>query len=249
MEQFKDNFSKQADLYARYRPLYPKDLYDYLESICEEKDLAWDCATGNGQVAFEIARFFDKVIATDASQAQIDFAKQSANIDYRVATAENSGLESESVSLITVGQAIHWFDFEKFYAEVSRVAKKNALLAIWGYGLHRIDAETDKVIDYFYKDIIGEYWDKERKHIDNAYTTTPFPFEVLPSPVFQMQTSWNLEDLIGYLNTWSSVQKYIKTHQKNPVGLITPELEEIWGDTNREKLICWDIYLKVGKIL
>ena len=73
----KDNFSKQADVYAKYRPTYPRDLFDFILSYVANKQAAWDCGTGNGQTAKELAVHFEKVVATDISQKQIDNAYQS----------------------------------------------------------------------------------------------------------------------------------------------------------------------------
>ncbi|MEZ5673198.1 MAG: class I SAM-dependent methyltransferase [Thiotrichaceae bacterium] len=163
MIQWKDNFSIQADSYAKYRPHYPAALYDFLHQQVQHHEVAWDCATGNGQVAIELARFFKQVHATDASQAQLIHAKKLPNINYSVALAENSNLEAQSIDLITVAQAVHWFDFNKFYQEVQRVARHEAIIALWGYGLLTISKPLDDIIGDFYAHTVGQYWDAEKK--------------------------------------------------------------------------------------
>lgn len=249
MMNFKDNFSQQAEIYARYRPTYPQDLFDFLMQEVKNKDLAWDCATGNGQVAFALSKYFKQIIATDASESQIKQAKQTSNVTYRVATAENSYLESQSIDLITVGQALHWFDFNKFYTEVRRVAKADALIAIWGYGLMQVDAQIDEIILHLYHQILGDaYWDAERKYLDNHYQTIPFPFTTIETPQFTMQLDWDFGDLLGYLNTWSSVQKYLKNNHSNPIDLVEQDLRNSWQNVRIKKTITWDLYLKLGKI-
>jgi SAM-dependent methyltransferase len=246
---YKDNFSAQAIDYAKYRPKYPAALYGYLLTLPTERDLLWDCATGNGQAAEALAPYFKQVIATDASEAQIRQAVQSPNITYQVATAENSGLATASVSMITVAQAAHWFNHAKFYEEVRRVARPQAVLAIWGYGLTRIKPKIDKVIDYLYFDILGDkYWDAERTHLDNHYTTLPFEFTALDTPDFKMESEWNLADFTNYLHTWSSVQKYIRQNNAHPVALVQADLEKTWGDMTKQRRVIWDIYLKVGRV-
>jgi SAM-dependent methyltransferase len=245
---FKDNFSKQADLYAQYRPNYPAELIDYVLSLSEEHILAWDCATGNGQVAVELTKKFNQVRATDASQKQIEKAFSDPKITYQVAQAQNSGLQEQSCDLITVAQAIHWFPFAEFYEEVKRVIKPGGVLAIWGYGLLKIEPSIDLIISQLYYNILGDkYWDAERKHLDNEYKTIPFPFPKMDTPHFVIQKNWHLADLIGYLNTWSSVQKYIQENQSNPIDLIINELKNKWQDENSLKPIVWDIYLLVSK--
>lgn len=245
---WKDNFSKQAESYVKYRPHYPTALYQFLRSQVFQKQLAWDCGTGNGQVATQLAKFFDQVIATDASASQLAYATPRPNIEYRVAKAETSGLDSHSVNLITVAQAIHWFNFEQFYQEVRRVATEEAIIAIWGYGLLTISTAIDEILHHLYAETLDRYWDIERRHLDNAYQTIPFPFPTLPTPAFRMQVSWNLADLMGYLNTWSSVQKFLAANHANPLTAITGDLQKVWGEIQESRPVQWEIYLKVGRI-
>ena len=170
----KDNFSKQSDLYVKYRPRYPKSLYEYIYDRCSQFNAAWDCGTGNGQVAHQLAKRFNNVIATDISAAQLDHALKSTNINYKLASAENSEIESQSIDLVTVAQAIHWFDFDRFYKEVCRVAKPECLLAYWGYDLPKIEPAVDKTVIHFHDEALGDYWDIERgywrKNIQIFYT-------------------------------------------------------------------------------
>lgn len=245
---WKDNFSKQAGSYAKYRPQYPSHLYHFLMTLVENKRVAWDCGTGNGQVARCLAAVFERVIATDASASQLAYAQPLPNIEYRVAPAEESGLSSSSIDLITVAQAVHWFNFERFYSEVRRVAHHETVIAVWGYGLLQISASLDEILFHLYTEMLGRYWDAERKHLDEAYQTIPFPFQEMITPAFKMQASWYLADLIGYLNTWSSLQKFIVAENYNPLEAIEADLRKSWGDLNQPKTINWDIYLKVGKV-
>lgn len=245
---WQDNFSQQATIYAQYRPQYPQLLYNFLQTIIKRHQLAWDCGTGNGQVATQLAALFKKVIATDASAAQLAAATLSPQVEYRLATAENSGLPSHSVDLITVAQAIHWFDIATFYREVERVAYDEAIIAVWGYGLLTVSPAIDAIIRELYTNILGSYWDPHRKHLDEAYQTIPFPFPVIATPLIKMQLFWSLSELIGYLNTWSSVQKFMAVNNDNPVTQLEPLLQRDWNDHSILKPITWDIYLKVGKV-
>lgn len=174
-----------SDKYAKYRPTYPNELFDYLKSIVQNKQTAWDCGTGNGQVAFELAKIFDYVFATDISQSQIDNALQADNILYSVQAAEQTNFDNKQFDLIVVAQAIHWFDFDKFYAEVRRTAKEKALFCVIGYGRLQISEPIDNLITDFYTNVIGKYWDKERKYIDENYETIPFPFDEIKAPKFE----------------------------------------------------------------
>jgi SAM-dependent methyltransferase len=246
--EFKDHFSVQAADYARYRPDYPQELYDFILLNVHSSDAAWDCGTGNGQVAVELANYFEDVMATDPSANQIANAMQVENVTYRVASAEASGLPSQYFDVITVGQAIHWFNFEAFYTEVRRVAKPGAMLMVWGYGLTTINPAVDAVVSDLYYNIVGAYWPPERKHLDTEYLEIPFPFKPIPTPQLQMKLQWGLNDFVGYLSTWSSVQAYIKAHGVNPLQALYPRLATAWGDKDKVKTVEWPLYVLAGVV-
>lgn len=242
---FKDLFSGQSADYSKFRPTYPLELYAYLASLTRAHDLAWDCGTGNGQAALPLAKYFKHVIATDPSQKQLDQATRVPNVEYRCAPAENSGLDSGSVDLITVAQAYHWFRHEEFHREARRVAKPGrAALAIWSYALCHITSEVDKVVAYYYDDVIGKYWEPERKLVETGYRTLPVPFNERSTPDFEMKTAWSVEHFIGYLNTWSATQAAARKLGKNPLEEVAPVLAQAWGaETNR--VVTWPVSLRV----
>lgn len=243
---FKDHFSVQSADYARFRPRYPNKLYDFIFEHVKNKRIAWDVATGNGQVAIVLAEKFEKVIATDASENQIRHATERPRVIYKVSTAENSGLPDAIADLITVGQALHWFDFDKFFSEVERTAKPGCFFAAWGYKLHHISSEIDVVTKRFYEEIVGPYWPKERAYVDNSYNNISFPFKTIEAPAFKLQWKWNMNELMGYLYTWSSTQLYIKDKGHNPVDLIEAAMSEAWGNPEEEREVMWPIFLKAG---
>ena len=248
MSPFKDHFSTQAADYAKYRPQYPEALFDFILSKVNNTQAAWDCATGNGQVAVELAKYFDKVYATDASANQIAHATTNTKVEYSVATAEQSGLPDNSVDLITVGQAIHWFDHMAFYKESERVARPGCLLAAWGYGYHKVSPAVDEVVQYYSDAYIGKYWPPERKHIDNAYADIPFPYTKLEIPEMYIELEMSLEGLIGYLRTWSSTQGYIKATGHDPLLAITERLTQAWGDATEINTVKWPIIMMAGYV-
>ena len=243
----KDNFSLHSDQYAKYRPAYPDDFFEYLNSIVPVKQIVWDCGTGNGQVAYELARTFDKVYATDISQSQIENALQAENITYSVQPAEKTNFSNNQFDLIVVAQAIHWFDFEKFYAEVIRTAKENAMICVVGYGRIEVSEQIDRIISDFYVNVIGAYWDRERKYIDENYKTIPFPFKEIQTPNFVNKLQWTFEHLIGYLNTWSAVKHFINENGYNPVEKLKGELEHHW-DNGQAKEVRFSLLLRLGQI-
>lgn len=243
-----DLFSAHAATYAQFRPVYPQELYDFLLPLVTEKKAAWDCGCGNGQVAVVLADYFEHVEATDLSKKQLHHALLKPNIEYRVASAENTTIESNFVNLITVGQAVHWFDFEKFYLEVNRVSAPNAILALWCYSLMEVNNEIDAIIHEFYFNTLGnQYWNPARNYIDQHYKTIPFPFEEIEAPEFAINVSWDLPQLIGYLNSWSAVQHYIQKNGLNPVVALSSKLENAWG-SDTLKNIRFPLFLRVGKV-
>jgi len=243
----KDNFSQQSDLYGKYRPVYPAEFYSYLIHQLKAKTNAWDCGTGNGQVAVELSKHFENVFATDISSNQLAQAVKMDNIMYFVQPAEKTNFPNNTFDLITVAQAIHWFDFEKFYAEAIRTAKDNAIIAVIGYGRLSISKNIDPVIDNFYFNTIGNFWDAERKYIDEEYRTIPFPFKELQCPNFSIRVNWNLEHLIGYLNTWSAVKHFISQNESNPIDNVKLEIEKHW-QLNEIKQVSFPLIQRIGLI-
>ena len=245
----KDLFSIQAADYARYRPSYPAELIAYITSFVQEKNLAWDCATGNGQAAVLLSDYFEKVVATDLSEKQLLQAAPKENIAYSVSKAEQTSFADNSFDLITVAQAYHWFQFNDFEKEAKRVAKPAAIIAVWGYNIPASDNETiNGRTRHFYTKIVGPYWDAERKYIDESYKTVPFNFDELPSKEFSIHVRWNKEDLTGYLNSWSSVQHFITANHYNPVNEMATQLITIWPSEKNEIEFVFPVFLRIGRI-
>jgi ubiquinone/menaquinone biosynthesis C-methylase UbiE len=233
----KDNFSAQAATYAQYRPQYPHQLFEFIMTFVKNKTTAWDCGTGNGQSAKVLSKYFDTVIATDISQNQIDTAYKASNIFYSIAPAEQTDIADNSIDLVTIAQAIHWFNFDKFYAEVQRVSKPGAIIAVWMYSLLQITKEIDEIISNYHFVTLEKYWDEERKYIDDNYSSIPFPFTEIHTPAFQIEVYWSLEDLKGYLNTWSALQKFISVNSFNPVNELINKVQMYWGKKEKRKII------------
>ena len=242
----KDNFSKQSDLYSKFRPGYPKKVFHFLMPLVPDKKIAWDCGTGNGQVAGALSEYFKKVYASDLSAAQIANAIIKDNIYYSVEKAEEAKFDDNTFDLITIAQAIHWFNFDKFYKEVNRTLKPGGIIAAIGYDVFRINKKIDVLINNFYKHTTGPYWDKERKYVDDHYASIPFPFKEIESPDFFMNYDWEIEQVIGYFNTWSSVQHYIRKNNKNPVDEFSRELRKVWGSVTRRK-VSFPVFMRVGR--
>lgn len=246
---FQDHFSAVANQYADYRPRYPTALFDYLATLVEPGALVWDCACGTGQATVDLAARFTKVIATDASREQIASATRHRRVEYRVAPAERTGLEGSSVGLVTVAQALHWFDFEGFLAEVRRVLVPGGVLAAWAYGVNEIEGDRaiNDLVQEFYWRTVGPYWPPERKFVEDGYRTIPFPFCAIAPPAFRMEARWTLNQLIGYFSTWSATNRFIKATGLNPLDGLKASIEELWTDPESARLVVWPLSLRVGR--
>lgn len=237
-----------AGEYARYRPLYPDQLFAYLASIAPGHHLAWDCGTGNGQAAIKLAQFFDQVIATDASSDQLANAIPHQRVIYRVEAAEEPGLAPGTVELVTVATAVHWFDLPRFYQTVQQVAAPGGVLAVWCYHLPVIEPAVDRLLVRFYQDILAGYWPERFHYLDEKYRTLPFPFKELDPPGFEMQSEWDLDQLAGFLDSWSGSQRYRAAQGHSPLEPIWSELLEAWGDRCDCRLVRWPLHMRVGRV-
>jgi SAM-dependent methyltransferase len=242
----KDNFSLQADLYAKYRPNYPPELFQYIVGLTERRDAAWDCATGNGQSAKELTPYFKKVMATDISRKQLDNAAVASNIFYSVQPAERTDFEDHTFDLVTVSQALHWFNFHDFYNEVNRVGRPGAILAVWAYSLLSVSPQVDKILQAYHFETLKDYWDNERKYVDEGYATLPFPYVELKTPSFAIKYKWTPDDLKGYLSTWSALQKFIGKNAYNPLDELMARIRKHWPSGKKE--VRFPIHLRAGKI-
>jgi SAM-dependent methyltransferase len=247
-QAFPDHFSGVASRYADFRPHYPAELFDYLATLADRRSLVWDCACGNGQATLDLAERFARVVATDGSKEQIASARAHRRIEYRVATAEQSGLSDESAGLITVAQALHWFDLERFYAEARRVLRPGGVLAAWAYGVNQVEGEAvNEIVQEFYADTVGPYWPPERKLVEEGYRTIPFPFAEITPPTFRMETRWTLDELLGYFSTWSATNRFIKATGQNPLDPLSVALARVWDNPDSTRLIVWPLSLRLGR--
>jgi SAM-dependent methyltransferase len=246
---FKDHFSGHAADYAAYRPSYPPALFDLLASLPRRRALALDCATGNGQAAIGLAERFERILAIDASSEQLAQARQHPRVEYRVARAEETGVGGGAVDLVSVAQAIHWFDFDSFYAEVRRVLAPGGAIAAYTYNLARVDPAFDRVLDRLAREIVGPYWPPERRWVDEEYRTLPFPFEEVPTPRLENEAQWDLGRLLSYIATWSACQRYRQATGRDPVKMLQDELTAAWGDPSRPRSVRWPIYMRAGHVI
>jgi len=269
----KSLFKDQSHLYSLYRPSYDKVLYghimDYIKNNSKlKRSVALDVATGNGQAAFDLRTYFDKVIAMDIQESQIKQAfKGFDNIQFIEGSAENICLDANSIDLVCVAQALHWFDTVKFYKEAHRVMKDTGTLALWGYDLCHITSKkseyknnaerASKVVLELYKNSeLAKYWDNRRFLIDNHYVTIA-PNNHNDEKIWKnvtrinmtMSKQWKLDDVVKYISTWSAYNTYMREKKVDrgcsldPCVMIEKQLLEIYGTNDAEVNITWPIFL------
>lgn len=245
---FTDNFSRQAELYSQFRPAYPKELFEYLAGQTNEHELAWDCGTGNGQAAVGLTAYYTSIIATDPSSSQIMYAQQHPQIRYAIQRAEDFSCEEQTVDLITVANALHWFDLDTFFPIALRTLKPSGIFAAWAYGIPKISPAIDSVLLYYHDQIVGEYWTFENRLVENHYTGIDFPFQTMVAPLFKSFRLFNFNDLMNYLRTWSATQKYMIHDSIDPTVSILTDLSEAWADDPKSyKQVTWHLILYVGR--
>ena len=214
----KDRFSSGSQLYQLARPSYPASLIQEILKHVATPQFAWDCGAGSGQLTQLLAPHFDAVVATDISAHQLQHAPYFENVSYQVQSAEHTSFAEQSFDLITVAQAIHWFDFEKFYAEVKRTLKPDGIFAVIGYGLLQLDdIELNQKVIQLYTETLNGFWDAERSYIDEHYQSIPFPFDEIIMPSFQIELAWTGQQLWDYLNTWSALKHYRAKNSNDPL--------------------------------
>ncbi|MEO8275061.1 MAG: class I SAM-dependent methyltransferase [Thermoanaerobaculia bacterium] len=242
------DFSPLAASYARGRPRYPEELFDFLSGLVDRHDLAWDAATGNGQAAVSLARHFTRVVATDISAEQIRHATPHRQIEYRAAPSDRSGVAPASVDLVTVATALHWFDLPSFFAEVRRVVRPGGVLAAWSYHAGTCDPPFDGLLHHFYWNVVRPYFAPGAALVDDLYETIDFPGEKIEPRPFRVTADWTLEQTLDYLRSWSAVATYREQRGVDPVEEFAPELARLWDDPRERRPFCMPIALHVRRM-
>lgn len=248
MKTQQDHFSGQAASYRRFRPTYQASLFDWLAEIAPRRARAWDCGCGSGQASLDLAARFDQVVATDSSQKQLALAEPRPNLAYRCEPAERTSLADCSIDLTLVAQALHWFDHAAFYHEVRRVSQPHAVLVALSYNLLRVSPEVDALVDRLYYQVLGDYWPAERKHVEHAYQSIPFPFTRIAAPGALLTASWDLHQLLGYFASWSALERYRTARGANPLDAMEEDFRAAWGPAADTKCITWPLNILAGRV-
>ncbi len=248
MTTFEDHFSATAGAYNRYRPDYPDALFDFLALNAPGRDLAWDAGTGSGQAVAPLRRRFRSVVATDAGAEQLALAPPIEGVEYRNEPAEATSLEKGTVDLVTVAAAVHWFDLDRFYAEVRRVLRPGGVIAVWAYHLPNVSPAIDPIVERYTNVTLLGHWPERSVHVMSRYRALPFPFEEIETPRTHVEMSWSIEEFRGFLRSWSGALAYRASTGRDPVAEISEDLSREWGDVSRERETRCPIFMRVGRV-
>lgn len=243
---FHDHFSDASASYARHRPTYPRSVVDFLADLAPERERAWDVGCGSGQLSTLLASRFSHVLATDASQAQLDAAECHPAVEYRLAREAPDWIEEASLDLVVAAQAAHWFDLELLYREVRRVAKPGAAVVLLCYERPRVHDATASanLVEWLHRSRLATHWPPERQHVEAGYRTLAFPFAEVEPPPLAIERRWNVADMLGYIDTWSAVRAARRTEGADALATFEADLRTAWGDG--EHRVTWPIRMRAG---
>ena len=244
-----DLFGDRAREYARSRPTYPEALFDHLARLVPARGLAWDCGAGSGQTARSLAPRFATVVATDASVRQLVHAEVGdAHVHRVAAVAEAAPLRAGCADLVTASAALHWFDRPRFFAEVARVARPGAILAVWSYYRALIAPGVDELLVHFAENVISPWWPAGMQLNRDAYRSLDLPFERLPWPGFEAEGAMRLADLLEFMRTWSASQAWQRERGTDPVEEVRAEITRAWGDPAAERRVRWPLHGALARV-
>ena len=244
---FEDRYGAVAASYARHRPAYPRGLFDLVASAAPARRRCWDAGTGSGQAAVVLASYFREIVATDASQQQLDQAVAAPGVEYRCEPSESTSIPDRSVDAITVASAIHWFERPAFFDEVRRVGAPGALLAVWTYTTAlEVDPGVDRVVRHISAQLLGPMWTSHIRTLEGGLGRLALPFHDLPVPSFSIEQSWTLAELCGYIQTWSAAVSYERARGRPVTDEVHDALATAWGDPDRRRVVRLPLQVRMG---
>ncbi|MEP1444958.1 MAG: class I SAM-dependent methyltransferase [Paraglaciecola sp.] len=240
-------FADKSDLYASARPQYPSALFTFISDLVKNYDQAWDCATGNGQAAIGLAQKFKTVQATDISPQQVANSLLKSNIHYSVSPAEQTTFTNNQFDLVSVAQALHWFDFEKFWPEVNRVLKPDGLFVTFAYAWFTVSQTIDLAVEKYIKHVIAPYWPVNNQLVWNHYQDVDFPFVKLKTPELTLQNHWDLQQFMDYMHTWSATRRCIEAKGMDFFEQAKIQIGNQWGPPKKKRLVISPLTVIAGK--
>ena len=132
------------------------------------------------------------------------------NVTYSVQPAEATSFADASFDAVCVAQALHWFDFDRFNAEVQRVLRPGGLLLVTGYGWSHVSPEFDRALVRAVIDPIAPLWPAQNQILIDGYRDVPFPFERVAFPEMAIEVTWTLAQFLDYMATWTATRRMLE---------------------------------------
>ncbi len=239
-------FGHSAGSYASFRPDYPPELFDWLAERAPAHNRALDIGCGNGQASRPLTSRFRQVLACDSSSRQLQEATATDRLHLFVADARALPLASSCFDLITVAQALHWFAGPQFFSEIRRLLSPGGFFCAWCYSLMQVTPAVDARVRQLHGDLLHGYWPEGRASVDNGYRDIEVDFPQVQVPGFAIERRWSFAHLLGYLGTWSAVQRWREERGADPLALIRHRLEQAWGDPEQLQTIRWPLHFVAG---
>lgn len=206
----------------------------------------WEVAAGSGQATAGLTRVFSRVVATDASPAQLEQMEVAA-ARTAACLAEAAPFRAGSVDVVAVAQALHWLDHARFFDEVRRVSKPGALLAAWSYRLPEIDDDLDPLLRRLARHDLRAFWPRERDHVESAYATIDVPFEEIPAPSFRIDAQLDVDAFLGYVRTWSAVARVRVARRGDPLAAFERAWRKRWEPVPLRR-VSWPVTLRIFRV-
>jgi SAM-dependent methyltransferase len=243
---FADHFSEKSGQYAASRPTYPAALFAAIAAAAPGRERAWDCATGTGQAAVGLAAHFGHVEATDASAQQVANAAAHPRVRYTAQLAEKTDFADGAFDAVTVAQALHWFDLDRFYAEVRRVLRPGGVIAAWAYDWSSVTPEVDFALERHLLVKIRPYWPEQVNRMQSSFMQMPFPFVPVALPPVRIEMAWTLAQYRAYVETWSATRAYVAEHGPAILDETESAMRVAWGDAPI-RTVTMALYVRCGR--
>jgi SAM-dependent methyltransferase len=165
-----------------------------------------------------------------------------------VQPAEATDYAALSFDAICVAQALHWFDFAAFFAEVQRVAKPGAIFCAWGYDQLQVSPAFDAALEAQVLQPLRPFWAPQNSILWRGYADVPMPFAPIAMPAFRIEVHWNLHQLMAYVRTWSAARACEAAHGPELLAQAAQQLVPLWGDADAVRPVVMPLHTLAGRV-
>lgn len=241
--QIEKSFTQVADVYQQFRPGYPGALYETLAQLVPPvpESCVLDVGCGTGNVTRELSKIYNSVYGVDPSEGMLEQARrvpvESINpISWTEGFSESLPFEAHFFDLITVAQAFHWFDADRFLKESKRVLKPGGLIAIFAEGpapgmVYR--SNIHKIIRNFKAgdgNTSGRSNNRPRQRPDELLQS--HGFSKVQKIVIEYDLAWEIDRFVGFMNSMSMMADFGADERAELNDMFELKLRELTGGEN-----------------